>query len=204
MSLFSSERDQDCRDGDCKQEKAMRLPYRTTPPMDQRPRGASLLLRGLSILALASCGTTAAHADCVPVLKPGFYVNSVAVTLNVNDGASYVQYFTFRQTKSSPPNVYPKSTSMSSDSASMQLWNNRFTSDSNPFDINQGDKVAVTVFETRGIVSLTFTDLKNQKLSFTGACDPSTNILYGSGKWSGANGNTMYLMHFDVPQQVPH
>jgi hypothetical protein len=85
--------------------------------------------------------------------------------------------------------------------ASTQLFNDRYAYASlQPFDIHQPDSISLTIQKgylqsgTPIYVWLKLNSWGNATFSFTGHCDASTNLLYGS-----FNNDTMVVIGFGTP-----
>ena len=148
------------------------------------------------------------HADCLPSVPAGWQVPVYMSTHN--DATHAVGYADGTLVDSSPWFLRP---SILYGDNFPQLFSVRFVPcaggdcfASQPFDVNQADYVGLEITRTvpavghPSVISITLTldSWGHTRYTFVGACDASTNLLYGS-----YGGNTMAVISFGTPVAPP-
>ena len=164
-----------------------------------------LASRALVVVA-ALVVAPAIHADCLPSAQNGWHIPFYMSTHNdITHAVSYTKGYLVEY-----PNRLAYLPSLLYGDPFPQLFSDRVVpggpsyglSTGQPFDIGQADQIGVAI--TRSLqsvggpssisVTLTLDSWGHTKYTFAGACDASTNLLYGS-----YDNNTMVVISFGAP-----
>jgi hypothetical protein len=154
-------------------------------------RAAAALL--LSALALSP----AVNANCVPVPVKGYVVPVTIATLNKGRVATYSATTLGYQAVGT---WYGGGYQLFSDRTGCMPGQPACTPQ--PFNVGAEDILDIQIKTTRA-VTLTLQSQGNAQVTFTGKCDLTTNMLYGSASWPPNTNDTMLLIEFGTPYKRP-
>jgi len=164
-----------------------------------------LASRALVVVSALVVVPAATHADCLPSVPNGWQIPFYMSTHDVTTHA--VEYATGTLIDST--HLLPL---LSGDNFP-QLFSDRFVAcgpdclvPTQPFDVGQADHVGLAITRTLAFppkpstisITLTLDTWGHTKYTFVGACDASTNLLYGS-----FTNNTMAVISFGTPVPTP-
>jgi hypothetical protein len=161
-----------------------------------------LAARALVVVS-ALLASPAVNADCLPSVPNGWRIPFTMSTHN--DATNEVTYSTGTLTDTGPTFVTP---AILSGDGFPELFSDRYVPSctncfvSQPFNVAQANRVGLSItrtIETLGHpsvigITLTFDSLGDAKVTFAGACDATTSLLYGS-----YYNNTMAVISFGAP-----
>ena len=150
------------------------------------------------------------HADCVPTAPSGYSVPFIMTELkNYPSGKAFASYTTGQLFAKD----YLLGTTVWSATKLPQLFSDRYGNVdcrsfclNQPFDINQADQLGVSISDGYNfltgqkniLVTMTLESWGNGQASFSGTCDSTTGVLYGT-----IGGNTFVTIAFGTPQPPP-